>query len=305
MKNKILMIFGLIFAGCMLFASGNKEGGKMDGKTREMYGYPVPASVPQRTAVGQIVVLQMLDMLDVDIIARPSTQREISARYKDKTEIGMPMRVDLEKLKEVNPDFYLASGGKGSPLEDQLKALGVPAVFLQTTTYTQLLNSMKYLGEVYQKQAKAAAYVKEVEDMVAKVKAANKNKKPLKVLIIAGFPNSMNIHTDNSFVGSLIKVLGAENVWTDNRVENTTVPMNLELVKDANPDVILLTSHGKAEDTAKMYEKEFQNNAFWQKIDAVKNKRFYSLDTRIFFIAGSPYIPEALETLGTYFYGNK
>ena len=277
----------------------------MDGKTREMYGYPVPASVPQRTAVGQIVVLQMLDMLDVDIIARPSTQREISARYKDKTEIGMPMRVDLEKLKEVNPDFYLASGGKGSPLEDQLKALGVPAVFLQTTTYTQLLNSMKYLGEVYQKQAKAAAYVKEVEDMVAKVKAANKNKKPLKVLIIAGFPNSMNIHTDNSFVGSLIKVLGAENVWTDNRVENTTVPMNLELVKDANPDVILLTSHGKAEDTAKMYEKEFQNNAFWQKIDAVKNKRFYSLDTRVFFIAGSPYIPEALETLGTYFYGSK
>ena len=304
MKNKMIIIFGLLCMSSMLFASGSKEGGKKQEKGKEMYGYMVPESVPQRTAVGQVVVLQMLDILGVDIVARPSTKREIGEKYKDKMEIGTPMRPDLEKLKEVNPDFYLASGGKGSPLEEQLKVLNIPAEFLQTTTYTDILNSMKYLGEVYNKQKEAAAYVKEVEDIVAKVKAANKNKKPLKVLIIAGFPNSMSIHTEGSFVGSLIKVLGAENIWTDNTVKNTTVPMNLELVKASNPDVILLTSHGDAKDTAKMYEKEFESE-FWQKIDAVKNKKYYSLDTRIFFIAGSPYVPEALETLGSYFYGSK
>jgi len=307
MKRKMIVVLSLLCSAGLLFAGGSSESSKpkQQERAREMYGYMVPASVPQRTAVGQIVVLQMLDMLDVDIVARPSTQREISARYKDKTEIGMPMRVDLEKLKEVNPDFYLATGDRGSPIAEQIKALNIPAEFLHTTTYTDILNAMKYLGEVYNKQEKAAAYVKEVEDIVAKVKAANQDKKPLKVLIIAGFPNSMNIHTEGSFVGSLIKVLGAENIWTDNTIKNTTVPMNLELVKSSNPDIILLTSHGKAEDTAKMYEKEFQDNDFWQKIDAVKNKRVYSLDTRIFFIAGSPYVPEALETLGTYFYGNK
>ena len=304
MKNKLFIILGFLCMSTLLFAGGSKEGSTKQEKGREMFGYMVPASVPQRTAVGQVVLLQMLDMLDVDIVARPSTKREISARYKDKTEIGMPMRVDLEKLKEVNPDFYLATGDRGAPIAEQLKALNIPAEFLQTTTYTDILNSMKYLGEVYNKQKEAAAYVKKVEDVVAKVKAANKNKKPLKVLIIAGFPNSMSIHTEGSFVGSLIKVLGAENIWKDTTVKNTTVPMNLELVKASNPDIILLTSHGDAKDTAKMYEKEFQSD-FWQKIDAVKNKRYYSLDTKIFFIAGSPYIPEALETLGNYFYGSK
>lgn len=305
MKNKLFIIFGLFCLGGLLFAAGNKDGEmSKQKKGKEMYGYMVPETVPQRTAVGQVVLLQMLDMLDVDIVARPTTQRAISEKYKNKIEIGMPMRVDLEKLKEVNPDFYLATGDRGTPLAEQLKALNIPAEFLQTTTYTDILNSMKYLGEVYNKQKEAAAYVKEVEDVVAKVKAANKNNKPLKVLIIAGFPNSMSIHTEGSFVGSLIKVLGAENIWKDNTVKNTTVPMNLELVKASNPDIILLTSHGDAKDTAKMYEKEFESD-FWQKINAVKNKKFYSLDTRIFFIAGSPYVPEALETLGNYFYGSK
>ncbi|WP_253691491.1 MULTISPECIES: ABC transporter substrate-binding protein [unclassified Treponema] len=259
MKNKVIILLSFLYMGSMLYAGGNKEGSKKQESGRKMYGYMVPASVPQRTAVGQVVILQMLDMLDVDIVARPSTKREISARYKDKTEIGMPMRVDLEKLKEVNPDFYLATGDRGTPIAEQLKALNIPAEFLQTTTYTDILNSMRYLGEVYNKREKAAAYVKQVEDVVAKVKASNKNKKPLKVLIIAGFPNSMSIHTEGSFVGTLIKVLGAENIWTDNTVKNTTVPMNLELVKATNPDVILLTSHGDAKDTAKMYEKDFEN----------------------------------------------
>lgn len=307
MKNKAMILLCLLCSAGLLFAKGSKDSSKPKEpeRAREMYGYMVPASVPQRTAVGQIVVLQMLDMLDVDIVARPSTRRAISERYKDKIEIGMPMHVDLEKLKEVNPDFYLATGDRNSPIAEQVKAMGIPAEFLQTTTYTDILNAMKYLGEVYNKQGKAAAYVKEVEDIIARVKAVTQDKKSLKVLIIAGFPNSMSIHTEGSFVGSLIKVLGAENIWTNNTIENTTVPMNLELVKASNPDIILLTSHGRAEDTAKMYEKEFQNNAFWQKIDAVKNKRVYSLDTRVFFIAGSPYIPEALETLNTYFYGSK
>lgn len=304
MKNKLFIIFGFLCMSTLLFAGGSKEGSTKQEKGREMYGYMVPASVPQRTAVGQIVVLQMLDILGVDIVARPSTKRDIGEKYKDKTEIGTPMRPDLEKLKEVNPDFYLASGAKGSPLEEQLKVLNIPAEFLQTTTYTDILNSMKYLGEVYNKQKEAAAYVKEVEDAIAKAKAANKNKKPLKVLVIAGFPNSMSIHTEGSFVGSLVKVLGAENIWTDNTIENTTVPMNLELVKAANPDVILITNHADKEATAKMYEKEFQSD-LWQKIDAVKNKRYYSLDTRVFFVFGSPYVPEALETLGSYFYGSK
>ncbi|EMB22503.1 ABC transporter substrate-binding protein [Treponema denticola] len=303
MKNKLFIILGFLCMSTLLFAGGSKEGSTKQEKGREMYGYMVPASVPQRTAVGQVVVLQMLDILGVDIVARPSTKRDIGERYKDKPEIGTPMRPDLEKLKEVNPDFYLVSGPQGN-LEEQLKVLNIPAVFLRTMNYTDILNSMKYLGEVYNKQKEAAAYVKEVEDAIAKAKAANKNKKPLKVLVIAGFPNSMSIHTEGSFVGSLVKVLGAENIWTDNTIENTTVPMNLELVKAANPDVILITNHADKEATAKMYEKEFQSD-LWQKIDAVKNKRYYSLDTRVFFVFGSPYVPEALETLGSYFYGSK
>ena len=91
MKNKLFIILGFLCMSTLLFAGGSKEGSTKQEKGREMYGYMVPESVPQRTAVGQIVVLQMLDILGVDIVARPSTKREISARYKDKTEIGTPM----------------------------------------------------------------------------------------------------------------------------------------------------------------------------------------------------------------------
>lgn len=298
MKRKIIFMFSLLLVGYMLCAAGSREksssSGKKDGGMQ---------SIPQRTVTNNVVILQILDYLDVDVVAIPSTKRKIPERFTGKPEIGAPMKPDMERLKEVKPDCFLTVSNLQAALEPQLQTAKIPTVFLKTSNYTDLLDTILQLGKMYNKQEKANEYVEKVK---AKVNAAKEKAEKYghpRILIIGGFPNSMSFHTETSFVGSLAKVLGAENIWTNDKLNNSSVALNFEVVKAANPDLILITSHGSAEEVAKMFEQEFKND-FWSKLDAVKNKKVYTLDNEIFYIAGTIYIPEGLDILSDIFYGS-
>ncbi len=292
MKNKILMIFGLIFLSCIVWAQDGTDG-----------EYRIPETVPQRTIAGNIVVLDMLDVLGVDVVALPTTNRKIDPKHENKPRIGSPMNPNIEQLRAANPDFFVTTGNRDSALGEQLKAVNIPAAFVKTGSYTEFLDAMRYLGKVYKKQDKADAYIKNVEDKVAEIVKANKKKKKPKVLIVFGTPGSMSIATpDYSFTGNLVKIIGGKNIWTDDRVKNSYAPLNLELIKAQNPDVILRMTHVNPEESRKMFEKEFSNE-FWAKLKAVKNGKVYDLDNQHFGVAGNIHIAEAVEILSKYIYG--
>lgn len=306
MKNKAMVLLCLLCSVGLLFAKGSKESsaGQKKQQVREMFGYELPQTVPQRTVAGQVVLLDMLDYLGVEVVAVPTSDRITNPKHADKPRIGSPMTPDGEKLKAANPDFFLSTDNVASALSGQVKAMGIPAVFLRTSTYRDLLDTMLYLGEVYGKQEKARAYVQEVEDFLAKIKADHQNEKSIKVLAVFGTPGSLSIATANhSFVGSLVKAVGGYNIWQDETIKNAFVPLNQELVLAENPDVILVATYPVGPGVAeRMFKKEFSND-FWTKLDAVKNNRLYHLDFQHFGIAGSIHIKESLEILSNYFYG--
>jgi len=305
MKNKIIMIFCFIFLCGVLCAAGSTEtstkGDK--GSDEKMAGYDTSAQVPRRTVVGNIVVLDMLDVLDVDVVALPTTRRKIDPKHQNKPRIGNPMNPDIEQLKSVDPDLFVTTGDPNSSFGEQLKAAGIPAAFLKTSTYNDFLDSMQYLGEVYKKQDKAEAYVQSVKNKVTEIINANRDKKKPKVLILFGTPGSMSIATpDYSFTGNLVKLIGGQNIWSDGKIRNSYAPINFELIKAENPDVILRMTHVSPEQSVKMFEKEFSNE-FWSKLDAVKNGKVYDLDNEHFGVAGNIHITEAVEILSKYIYG--
>ncbi|PIE98688.1 MAG: iron ABC transporter substrate-binding protein [Treponema sp.] len=294
MNKRLILSFALFFSAMVVFAGGQKDTGT---------SYEVPAQVPQRTVAGTIAVLEMLDYLGVDVVALPNTRREIDPKFESKFRIGMPMKPNMEKLKAAKPDFFITVTSLQASLEPQLKTANIKSVFLNTSNYKSFLESMKYLGKVYKKEAKADAYISQIKKSIEKVTAKNKGKKAPTVLVIFGTPSSMSFATSHSFVGSLVEALGGKNVWTDASKPMPYAPINLELVKAANPDIILRFAHVKPAESKKAYEKEFKN-AFWTKLDAVKNGRVYDLGSKNFTVSGNIRVPEALEELSKYMYGN-
>ncbi len=310
MRNKIVFILGLFIFVSTVFAADNGNKDKTDatsGATKKSaaksvtksFGYEVPSAIPKRTVAGTVAVLDMLDYLGVDAVAIPDTKRPLAKKHKNKMNIGRPMTPDMERLKAAKPDFFITVENLKGSLEPQVKTAGIKTVFLKTDVYTNYLEAMKYLGKVYKKEKQAAKYINTIKAKTEKITA---KKKQTKVLIVFGTPGSMSIATENSFTGSLIKVMGGQNIWTDTKIKGSYAPMNLELVKAENPDVILRLTHVSPEQSAKMFKKEFENE-FWSKLDAVKNGKVYDLDNVHFAVSGNIHISEALDILDKMIFG--
>ncbi|MGF7108896.1 ABC transporter substrate-binding protein [Treponema pedis] len=313
MKNKLLLFFILVFSTAALFASGGKDDnlvadaqGSASKKKKAAAStmteeYMMPSSMPKRTVAGTLAVLDMLDYLEVDVVAIPNTNNPINPKYESKQRIGMPMTPDMERLKAAKPDFFITVNSLKTSLEPQVKTAGIETVFLKTDTYSNYLKAMEYLGKVYGKEKKASEYVDSIKKKIDEVLNKNQKKSP-KVLIIFGTPSSMSIAGENSFTGSLVKVIGGKNIWTDTKIKGPYAPMNLELIKAENPDVILRLTHVKPEESSKMFKKEFENE-FWSKLAAVKNGKVYDLDNTYFAVSGNIHIKEALDMLENMIYG--
>lgn len=317
MKRIVLFLFILICSGALLCAGGKKESspdaqhsasGKnavhtaADSAAQGSADYIIPEKVPTRTVAGTLAVLDMLDYLGVEVVAIPNTHYPVNPKYEALPRIGMPMTPDMERLKAVQPDFFITVDSLKASLEPQVKTTGIETVFIKTDVYENYLEAMKYLGKVYKKEAKAAEYETTIKKKVEAILAKHHGKAP-KVLIVFGAPNSLFIATEYCFTGSLVSMLGGKNIWTDEKIRGPYAPINLELIKAENPDVILRLTHANPEASAKMFSKEFKNE-FWSKLDAVKNGKVYDLDNKYFSVSGNIHIPEALDALDSMLYGN-
>ena len=110
-----------------------------------------------------------------------------------------------------------------------------------------------------------------------------------------GLPGSYVIATDKSYVGSLVKLAGGENVYTDDSKDFLTV--NTEDMKTKNPDIILRASHAMPDDVKSMFAKEFAENDIWKHFDAVKNGKVHDLDNTLFNMSANFNYRDALEEL--------
>lgn len=306
MIKKISFCFCVLFLSIALFANGKKEPTEdaqcSSSKKEHMHKavnnssteYEFPSKTPQRTVAGTIAILDMLDYLGVDIVAIPNTNKNLNSKYMETPRIGMPMTPDMERIKLAKPDFFITTLSLKNNLEPQLKTIGVESAFLNLSTYEEYLKAMQYLGKVYKKEKKAKEYISRIEEKNSTFKHNEKDSP--NVLIVFGSPSSMSITTNKAFSASLVKLIGGKNIWQDTSSASSYVPMNLEFVKAANPDIILCLSHVKPSETHKMFEQEFKNE-FWSKLSAVKNKKVFYLDNDYFGVSGNIHIPEALDML--------
>ena len=241
-------------------------------------------------------VVQICNRLDLDLVGICQSTSDLPERYDGVTTVGMAMNPDLEIIKSLDPDYILSPATLQNDLQPKYASIGVSSLFLNLKSVEGMYASIEGLGEKFGREEEAAVMLEEFDSFMTEFAEKNAGKESPKVLVLMGLPGSYIIATDNSYVGSLVKLAGGTNVYGDGDGQEFLFA-NTEDMKTKEPDVILRAAHGLPEEARKMFAEEFSTNDIWQHFKAVQEGRVYDLDSNLFNMSATFSYEEALKAL--------
>ena len=247
-------------------------------------------------------VAQICSRLDLPLVGICETMSTVPEEYEDVTTVGMAMNPDLEIVKSLDPDYILSPATLQSDLQPKYAGIKEAAIFLDLKSVEGMYASIQGLGEKFGRQAEAKAMTDEFDAFMEDFSASVEGKEAPQVLVLMGLPGSYIVATESSYVGSLVRLAGGENVYGDGDGQEF-LNANTEDMKTKEPDVILRAAHAMPDRVAEMFDKEFSENDIWKHFDAVKNGRVYDLDPALFNMSANFSYPDALSALQPMLYG--
>ena len=299
----MVMVAGMMLVGCQ------NDGQDVDQSTEN----PQPdQAVQEESPVEEVKVVSatvsatnVLAKLDAEVVGVPTTTQTLPAQYADLPEVGQAMSPDLEIVASLEPDLFIMDSNFQASVEESLSQYGLNTFFFETGSYSDFVNSIKQLGVEINREDEAKKLVNEIEASVTKALEKKGDQSPT-VAVIFGAGENFMLATDTSYLGDLVKTLGATNITSklDGDMSSGYVQFSLEQILAQNPDYVLRFAHGNIEQTKKMFDEAFDANDAYQELDAVKSGKVYDLDPSVFNVSANLEITTAIETLGEIFYGN-
>ena len=271
-----------------------------------------PESAATKTEVNKEVrlvatspaVAQICSRLNLDLVGVCNTSGTLPEKYDKVNKVGMAMNPDLETIKSLNPDYVLSPSSLESDLQPKYASIGVKSLFLNLKSVDGMYASIEGLGEKFDRKDEADEMLNEFKTFMDKYKDKNKDKKSPKVLVLMGLPGSYIVATDNSYVGSLVKLAGGTNVYGDGGGEEF-LTANTEDMQTKDPDIILRAAHALPDEVKEMFAEEFETNDVWKHFRAVQNGKVYDLDSSLFNMSANFSYSDALEALQPLLYGDE
>lgn len=249
-------------------------------------------------------VAQICSRLNLDLVGVCDTSGTLPEKYDKVKKVGMAMNPDLETIKSLNPDYVLSPSSLESDLQPKYASIGVKSLFLNLKSVDGMYASIEGLGEKFDRKDEADEMLNEFKTFMDKYKDKNKDKKSPKVLVLMGLPGSYIVATDNSYVGSLVKLAGGTNVYGDGGGEEF-LTANTEDMQTKDPDIILRAAHALPDEVKEMFAKEFETNDVWKHFRAVQEGKVYDLDSSLFNMSANFSYSDALEALQPFLYGEE
>ena len=258
-----------------------------------------------RIAATSPAVADICDKLDIDLVGVCfSTVSTIPDRYKDATQLGTAMNPDTEILASLDLDWILSPSSLESDLQPKYAAIKTKSAFLNLKSVEGMYKSIEELGEMFDRQEQAQKLVDEYTSFMNKYKNKNKGKESPKVLVLMGLPGSYIVATDNSYVGSLVKLAGGTNVYGDGGGQEF-LNANTEDMETKDPDIIVRCAHALPDEVVEMFNEEFSANDIWKHFRAVQEGKVYDLSYEYFGMSAGFDYPQALVELQPILYGDQ
>nr|WP_028560175.1 Fe(3+) dicitrate ABC transporter substrate-binding protein [Paenibacillus pinihumi] len=234
--------------------------------------------VPQRIVVMEFSYTDALIKLGVHPIgvaddSDPALFMDaVREKLGDYTSIGSRYEPNIELISSLQPDLIIADLNHHKSVYDQLNGIA-PTLVLNDhqADYNGMLSNFSVIAKAVGKEAESKQLIQEHE---GKIKALQEKivNRDLTVLPAVVNPKGFFAHSSHSYSGSFITALGFKDPVTD---EVPYPQLSLEQLVETNPQVLFLLPAGD-----KTIVGEWEKNPLWQKIDAVKNNRVFTVDRK-------------------------
>ncbi|MEK5253915.1 ABC transporter substrate-binding protein [Paenibacillus sp. FSL F4-0125] len=262
-----------------------------------------PAIVPQRIVTTSVPLTEMLYLLGITPVGVPTSTNPIPADFETIDKIGSPMAPDLEVVTKLEPDLLLGAESLRSTLDKTLEGMDLQKAYLRTESFEDLKLSLKVLGTYFNKKDEMNAALTKILNKENELSKLAEGKELPSVMLVIGTSDSFMVMSEKSYLGSLVKKLGADNIATSVlNVTETYSPINMENIVAADPDVILVLASGDHGATKDKFKKEIEKNETWTKLSAYTNDKIYMLDYSVFGVTSIINAETALTEIAKYFY---
>lgn len=214
------LILGLLIIGGIGFSLINKQEPAKDAR-------------PIATTMAQVAVF---DRLGVDLVAVPSSEQTLPARYAKLPKVGNHISINFEQIINAKPSVVYVDSEVTDDYAVKLKQEHIKMQALNFDNYQQLQATIKQLGTTYHKS-------KQAQVLLSAIKLPNLHvKKHVKVLVLMGMPGGAFLVANNqSYIGDLVKRAGGDVVASD--PHSIYTPANPQVIAQANPDVVIRLAH--------------------------------------------------------------
>lgn len=262
---------------------------------------------PKRFAACSSFSVETLIGLGVQPVARFEVKPVYPPAAKKVPVVGTSYSTgpDVEKLIALRPDVVMLHDVFGAFADSVQKRVGVPVILHQVNSVADVRTYVTMLGELTGKPAAAARLLDDMDATLAWVTEQPATGRPPRVVSLFGTNDAWYAHRSNSFMGSLLEALGAQNVAANadaHERHRSLAPIDIERLLVEDPDVIFIIPYNRA--NPEVIE-EFMAHPAFKSLRAVRNGRAHLLDGTIYTSHAGPRAGEALRTLYPYLWPDR
>jgi len=265
------------------------------------------AAAPARIVSTSPSITETLFALGLgDRVVGVSTYCRHPEAVKTLPKVGTFLRPDAEVIARLRPDLVIVHAGPHDVVR-QLGVLGIQTVTVDRGTLPSVFSSIRAIGGPAGAGDRTERLVAELEQHLAKVRAAVAGRSRKKVLLIVGRrPGTLSdlvaVGT-GSYLGDLVDIAGGVNVLSAPGVSEYP-RISMETVIRLAPDVIV--DAGDMGDTdAQRLRKEKATLQLWSTqttVGAVRARAIHPVMSDAFVVPG-PRVVEVADTLAAWLHG--
>jgi len=203
----------------------------------------------------------------------------------EKEKVGGYVTPDIEKIVALNPDLILVAYGTPMEVINTMVGLGLTVFGIKTTDLADLLNDIRRIGEITDKEVEAQALTSEMASNIEAIAdATSELENRPKVFYIVGHEPSLWTAGSGTFIHELIEKGGGVNTC-----QNITgySEISIEYVLARDPEIIITSSWPGVYEWA-------MNETALNATDARQNNRVFACDDNLVQRPG-PRLVEGLE----------
>jgi iron complex transport system substrate-binding protein len=188
------------------------------------------------------------------------------------TDVGGGLDPNIETIAGLRPDLVvLWSGDRRGDLRERLDALGIPTLALASHDTTDAFRGLALLGRALGRDSAATALADTVRAQFRAVIASRAGQPRPRAFYVV-FNDPPMTASPRTFVGQLLDIAGATNIFADAEQDWPTIAME-ELVRRA-PDVVVLPTGELGEATLA----KLRAQPGWRSLAAVRQGRVALVD---------------------------